>query len=114
MSKIYHNPRCSTSRKALALLVEHAYTPEIIEYLKTPLTVEQLQVLIQAAGLSVREAMRSKENVYAELGLDDPDLQDAQLLQAIAEHPILLNRPFVVTDKGTRLARPLEALNDIL
>lgn len=114
MSKIYHNPRCSTSRKALALLVEHEYTPEIIEYLKTPLTVEQLQDLIQAAGLRVREAMRSKESVYAELGLDNEALKDEALLQAMAEHPILLNRPFVVTDKGTRLARPLEALHDIL
>ncbi len=114
MSKIYHNPRCSTSRKALALLVEHAYTPEIIEYLKTPLSVEQLRTLIQNAGLTVREAMRPKETVYTELGLDDPGLDDEHLLNALAEHPILLNRPFVVTDKGTRLARPLEQVHSIL
>lgn len=114
MSKIYHNPRCSTSRNALALMQEKGLEPEVIEYLKTPLSRGELKSLIAAAGLQVRQAMRAKEAVYAELGLDDPALTDEDLLAAIEANPVLLNRPFVVTEKGTRLARPLEALNEIL
>ncbi len=114
MSKIYHNPRCSTSRNALALMQEKGLEPEIIEYLKTPLSKVELKSLIAAAGLDVRQAMRPKEAVYAELGLDNPALSEDELLAAIEAHPVLLNRPIVVTEKGTRLARPLEALNDIL
>ncbi|HRL20266.1 arsenate reductase (glutaredoxin) [Alcaligenes sp. SDU_A2] len=114
MSKIYHNPRCSTSRNALALMQEKGLDPQIIEYLKTPLSKDELQSLIAATGLSVRQAMRAKEAIYTELGLDNPALSDDELLAAIQAHPILLNRPIVVTEKGTRLARPLEALNDIL
>ncbi|KKW69003.1 arsenate reductase [Lampropedia cohaerens] len=109
---IYHNSRCSTSRKALQLLREHGYAPHIVEYLKTPLTRQQLAALIAAAGLEVREAVRTKEPLYAELDL--ADASDEVLLDTIAEHPILLNRPFVVTEKGTMLARPLEALQAIL
>lgn len=114
MSVIYHNPRCSTSRAALALLQEHGHQPEIIEYLKTPLTGPQLQRLISQAGLRVRDAIRTKEALYQELGLDDPACSDAELIAAMVQHPVLLNRPFVTTEKGTRLARPIDVLSDIL
>ncbi|MGO3711711.1 arsenate reductase (glutaredoxin) [Alcaligenes aquatilis] len=114
MSKIYHNPRCSTSRNALALMREKGLEPEIIEYLKTPLIRSELKALIAATGLTVRAAMRSKEAIYSELNLDNPDLSDEDLLAAIEANPILLNRPIVVTAKGTRLARPLEVVQEIL
>ncbi len=114
MTKIYHNPRCGTSRTVLQTLQQHGLQPDIIEYLKTPLSRAQLEQLISDAGLSVRQAMRSKEPVYQELGLDDDSLQDGQLLDAMVAHPILLNRPFVVTDKGTRLCRPAELVEAIL
>ena len=114
MSKIYHNPRCSTSRNALALMREKGREPEIIEYLKTPLSRSEFKALIAATGLTVREAMRSKEAIYSELNLDNPDLSDEELLAALEANPILLNRPIVVTEKGTRLARPLEVVQEIL
>ncbi len=114
MSKIYHNPRCSTSRNALAMMREKGLEPEIIEYLKTPLSRSELNALIAATGLTVREAMRSKEAIYSELNLANPDLSDEDLLAAIEAHPILLNRPIVVTEKGTRLVRPLEVVQEIL
>lgn len=114
MTKIYHNPRCSKSRAALQQLQDHGLGPVIIEYLKTPLDKNQLADLITRAGLSVREAMRCGEEVYKTLGLDNPELTDEALIQAIVEHPILLNRPFVVTDKGVRLARSPETLAEIL
>ncbi|EJC65569.1 arsenate reductase (glutaredoxin) [Alcaligenes ammonioxydans] len=114
MSKIYHNPRCSTSRNALVLMREKGREPEIIEYLKTPLSRSELKALIAATGLTVREAMRSKEAIYSELNLDNPDLSDEELLAALEANPILLNRPIVVTEKGTRLARPLEVVQEIL
>uniref|UniRef100_UPI003CFE5FAF arsenate reductase (glutaredoxin) n=1 Tax=Alcaligenes faecalis TaxID=511 RepID=UPI003CFE5FAF len=114
MSKIYHNPRCSTSRNALAMMREKGLEPEIIEYLKTPLSRSELKALIADTGLTVREAMRSKEAIYNELNLDNPDLSDEDLLAAIEANPILLNRPIVVTEKGTRLARPLEVVQEIL
>lgn len=114
MITIYHNPRCSTSRNTLQLLRDQGHEPQIVEYLKTPLAAAELDVLIRAAGLTVRAAMRTKEAVYAELKLDDPALDDAQLLQAMEAHPVLLNRPFVTTSKGTRLCRPVEAVHDIL
>ncbi len=112
MTKIYHNPRCSKSRAALALLQERGLNPEIIEYLKTPLNAEQIQELIAQSNLSVREAMRTTEDIYSTLGL--AEASDDELLQSIAAHPILLNRPSVQTEKGVRLARPLEAIEDIL
>lgn len=112
MTKIYHNPRCSKSRAALALLQERGLNPEIIEYLKTPLNAEQIQELIAQSNLSVREAMRTTEDIYSTLGL--AEASDDELLQSIAVHPILLNRPLVQTEKGVRLARPLEAIEDIL
>ena len=112
MTKIYHNPRCSKSRAALALLQERGLNPEIIEYLKSPLNAEQIQELIAQSNLSVREAMRTTEDIYSTLGL--AEASDDELLQSIAAHPILLNRPLVQTEKGVRLARPLEAIEDIL
>ncbi|MFA5664918.1 arsenate reductase (glutaredoxin) [Castellaniella sp.] len=112
MITIHHNPRCSTSRKALELLQAQGQPLEIVDYLKTPLTVDALRSLIEVAGLSVREAMRTKEPIYQQLGLDGAD--EAALLQAMAAHPVLLNRPFVTTPKGTRLCRPFERIHEIL
>jgi arsenate reductase len=114
MTTIYHNPRCGTSRTVLQTLQEHGHQPEIIEYLTAPLTRDQLAALIAAAGLTVREAIRSKEPLYQELKLDDPALNDEQLLQAMANHPVLMNRPFVTTAKGTRLCRPAETVDEII
>ena len=114
MTKIYHNPRCGTSRTALQMLEEHGLKPEIIEYLKTPPSRAELIQLIKESGLSVREAIRSKEPVFQELQLDNPALTDDQLIDAMMAHPILINRPFVVTDKGTRLCRPATELTAIL
>src|SRR5699024_5204833 len=100
MTKIYHNPRCSKSRAALEQLQRHGIEPIIINYLDNPLDKHQLADLITRAGLSVREAMREKEPIYQTLKLGNPALTDEALIQAIVDHPILLNRPFVVTDKG--------------
>ena len=111
---IYHNPACGTSRNALALIRAAGIEPVIIEYLQSPPTREQLATMIADAGLNVREAIREKGTSYAELGLDNPDLTDEQLLDAMIATPILINRPFVVTPLGTRLARPSEAVLDIL
>ena len=111
---IFHNPRCSTSRNALALLREAGIEPEVVEYLRTPPTRERLAGLIGAAGLQVRDAIREKEAAYAELGLDDPMLDDGALLDAMVREPILIQRPFVETTLGTRLARPLERVREIL
>lgn len=112
MTKIYHNPRCSKSRAALALLQERGFNPEIIEYLKKPLDAEQIKALIAQSNLSVRDVMRTNEDVYSTLGLEQAD--DERLIQAMVENPILLNRPLVQTEKGVRLGRPLEAIEDIL
>ncbi|CAN7443261.1 arsenate reductase (glutaredoxin) [Aminobacter sp. LjRoot7] len=111
---IYHNPACGTSRNTLALIRNAGVEPTVIEYLKTPPTGAVLQELISSAGLSVREAIRQKGTPYAELGLDDPKLTDEQLLDAMLAHPILINRPFVVTPWGVRLSRPSEIVLDIL
>jgi arsenate reductase len=111
---IYHNPSCGTSRNALAMIRASGEQPEIIEYLKTPPSRERLKELISAAGLTVRQAIREKGTPYLELGLDDPSLSDDDLLDAMVAHPILINRPFVVTDKGVRLARPSELVLEIL
>lgn len=114
MSAIYHNPRCSTSRNALERLQQAGYEPQIIEYLKTPPDVRTLAALIEDSGLSVREAIRAKEPEYLELGLDDPGLSDEALLAHMVETPVLINRPFVRTEKGARLCRPVSVLEDIL
>ena len=111
-SVIYHNPRCSTSRNALQLLRDNGIEPTVVEYLKTPPTRAQLAELIRDAGIDVRSAVRKREAPYADLGLDGAD--DDQLLDAMAANPILIERPFVVTPKGTRLARPVDVLREIL
>lgn len=112
--KIYHNPNCGTSRKTLALLRESGYEPQVIEYLKTPPTRDELKDMIAKSGLSVREALREKGTPYHELNLGNPELTDDQLLDAMMQHPILINRPFVVTDLGVRLCRPMELVHEIL
>jgi arsenate reductase len=109
---IYHNPKCSTSRKTLDLLRDNGIEPTIIQYLKTPPTRAELVKMIHDAGIDVRTAVRNREPLYAELNL--ADATDDQLLDAMAEHPILIERPFVVTPKGTRLARPIDAVREIL
>lgn len=111
---IYHNPSCGTSRNTLALIRAAGIEPLVIEYLQNPPTRDQLATMIADAGLTVREAIREKGTPYAELGLDNPDLTDDRLLDAMIATPILINRPFVVTPLGTRLARPSEAVLDIL
>ncbi|MCR6497594.1 arsenate reductase (glutaredoxin) [Shinella sp. CPCC 101442] len=111
---IYHNPACGTSRNTLALIRAVGIDPVVIEYLQHPPTHEQLATMIADAGLTVREAIREKGTPYAELGLDNPNLTDEQLLDAMIATPILINRPFVVAPLGTRLARPSEAVLDIL
>ncbi|CAB3868798.1 arsenate reductase (glutaredoxin) [Achromobacter piechaudii] len=111
---IYHNPKCGTSRNTLALIRNAGIEPQVIEYLKTPPDRDTLVDLISRAGLSVREAMRQKEAIYKELGLDDESLDDAALIDAMLANPILINRPIVVTPVGVRLCRPSELVLDIL
>ena len=114
MITIYHNPRCGTSRNTLALLQERGVEPEIVEYLKTPLDRAALQALVAALGVPVIDVMRAKEAVFAELKLGEPGVTDAQLIDAMAAHPILMNRPIVATPLGTRLCRPAETVLEIL
>ena len=111
---IYHNPRCGTSRNTLAMIRNTGAEPNVIEYLKNPPTRETLVALIAAAGLGVRGIERAKEAVFTELGLDDPAKTDDELIDAMMAHPILINRPIVVTPLGVRLCRPSEAVLDIL
>ena len=111
---IYHNPACGTSRNTLALIRNAGVEPHVVEYLKTPPTRTMVRHLAARAGLSVRDLLREKGTPYAELGLNDPALTDDQLLDAIDAHPILLNRPLVVTPKGVALCRPSEAVLDLL
>lgn len=111
---IYHNPKCGTSRNTLALIRHAGIEPEVIEYLLTPPTRERLVELIAAAGLSVRGAIRSKEKPYLELGLDDASLSDDALLDAMLANPILIQRPLVQTELGTRMCRPSEVVLEIL
>lgn len=111
---IYHNPDCGTSRNTLALIRNSGEEPVVIEYLKTPPSRETLVRLLADAGLTVREVLREKGTPYAELGLGDPKWTDEQLLDFIGQHPILMNRPIVVTPIGTKLCRPSEAVLDIL
>jgi arsenate reductase len=110
---IYHNPNCTTSRRTLALIRNAGVEPRIIEYLKTPPSRAELVDLISKAGLGVRQAVRIKGTPYHELGLDNPAVTDAQLLHAMVAHPILINRPFVVTPLGVRLSRPPEVVLEI-
>lgn len=111
---IYHNPDCGTSRNTLAMIRNAGVEPHVIEYLKTPPSREMLTRLIARMGISVRELLREKGTPYAELGLGDPALSDAQLLDAMMAHPILINRPIVVSPKGVRLCRPSEEVLDLL
>ena len=111
-ARIYHNPKCSTSRKTLELLRDNGIEPEIVQYLKTPPSRAELMKLIADAGIDVRTAVRKREALYGELGL--ADASDDELLDAMAQHPILIERPFVVTPKGTRMARPMDSVREIL
>jgi arsenate reductase len=111
---IYHNPACGTSRNTLAMIRNAGIEPEIIEYLQSPPDRDTLRQLISTAELTVRAALREKGTPYADLGLDDLSLSDEQLLDAMLAHPILINRPFVVTPHGVRLCRPSEVLFEIL
>ncbi|WP_028730823.1 arsenate reductase (glutaredoxin) [Pandoraea sp. E26] len=111
---IYHNPDCGTSRNTLAMIQNAGIEPEVIEYLKNPPTRDQLVDLIERSGLSVREVVREKGTPFAELGLGEHGVTDDQLLDAMMEHPILINRPIVVTELGVRLCRPSEVVLDIL
>lgn len=111
---IYHNPACGTSRNTLDLIRFAGIEPEVIEYLKTPPTREQLATMITDAGLTVRQAIREKGTPYAELGLDNAELTDDQLIDAMLKDPILINRPIVITPMGTRLSRPSEVVLEVL
>ena len=112
--KIYHNPECGTSRNTLALIRNAGIEPEIIYYLEYPPSVGELTQMIKEAGLSVRQAIRVNVPSYTELGLEKDRFKDQELLNFMVEHPLLINRPFVVSPIGTRLARPSEVVLDIL
>jgi arsenate reductase len=111
---IYHNPRCGTSRNTLEMMREAGVEPQVVEYLKHPPSRTRLKQLLKAAGVSVRDALRSKEAIYAELGLADPKLSDDKLIEAMVDNPILIERPIVETEKGVRLCRPAELVREIL
>ena len=111
---IYHNPECGTSRNTLAMIRNAGIEPHVVEHLKMPPSRAMLESLIERAGLNPRELLREKGTPYAELGLGDDSLSDAALMDAMMEHPILINRPLVVSPLGVRLCRPSEAVLDIL
>lgn len=111
---IYHNPECGTSRNALAMIRNAGIEPYVVEYLKTPPSREMLVQLIERADISPRQLLREKGTPYAELGLDDETLSDDAIVDAMMAHPVLINRPLVVTPIGVRLCRPSEAVLDIL
>lgn len=111
---IYHNPACGTSRNTLALIRHVGIEPHVIDYLKTPPTRAEVQDIVARMDVPLREVLREKGTPFAELGLGDPALDDDRLLDAIEAHPVLLNRPIVVTPKGVRLCRPSEAVLDLL
>lgn len=111
---IYHNPSCGTSRNTLAMIRQSGAEPEVIEYLKTPPSRERLRELVKAMGMPVRALLREKEAVYAELGLADPKWSDDELIDFMLKHPILIQRPIVVTAKGVRMCRPSELVRDLL
>lgn len=112
--KIFHNPQCGTSRNTLALIREAGIEPEVVLYLDTPPTREELAQLVRDCGLSPRQAMRDKGDLYDALKLAETHWSDDQLLDFMAQHPALINRPIVVTDKGARLCRPAELVLDLL
>ncbi len=111
---IYHNPNCGTSRNTLDMIRKSGEEPVVIEYLKTPPSREELADLIERMGISVRDLLRQKGTPYDELGLGEDTWSDDQLLDFMMEHPILINRPIVVTDKGVRLCRPSEQVLELL
>ncbi len=111
---IYHNPKCGTSRNTLAMIEAAGYAPEVVEYVKAGWTRPLLETIVAATGGSVRDIMRTKGTPAEELGLTDPAASDEAILAAMVEHPILVNRPIVVSPKGTRLCRPSELVLDLL
>jgi arsenate reductase len=111
---IYHNPECGTSRNALAMIRNAGIEPHVVEYLKTPPARPLLESLLERAGMPARDLLRQKGTPYAELGLDNPALSEADLLDAVMAHPILINRPLVVSPLGVKLCRPSEAVLDLL
>ena len=111
---IYHNPYCGTSRNTLAMIRQSGVEPTVIEYLKTPPSREKLVELTAAMGIPIRALLREKGTPYKELGLDDPKWTDDDLLDSMVKHPILINRPIVVTPKGVKLCRPSEAVLEVL
>ncbi|WP_296237235.1 arsenate reductase (glutaredoxin) [Psychrobacter sp. UBA5136] len=113
-SIIFHNPKCSSSRNTLAIMQASGEKPEVVEYLKTPPTRSYLVELLALMNTTPRELLRSKEDIYTALGLDNPALTDAQLFDAMIAHPILINRPIVVTNKGAALCRPVERVFELL
>ncbi|WP_334128652.1 arsenate reductase (glutaredoxin) [Sneathiella sp.] len=114
MTRIYHNPACGTSRNTLAMIRQSGVEPEIILYLETPPDREELESLIRQIGITARALLREKGTPFQELGLDNPELTEAELIDAMMDHPILINRPIVVTSKGARLCRPSEVVLEIL
>ncbi len=111
---IYHNPRCSKSRQTLELLKESGIEPRIVKYLETPPTADELKAILKRLGMKPRDLMRKREKEYKELGLDDPSLGDEELIQAMVEHPRLIERPIVLHDDRAALGRPPEQVLDIL
>tara|TARA_R110000782_G_scaffold78276_1_gene154819 strand:- start:21427 stop:21855 length:429 start_codon:yes stop_codon:yes gene_type:complete len=111
---IYHNPECGTSRNTLAMIRNAGIEPHVVEYLKTPPSRVLLESLIERANIAPRALLREKGTPYAELGLDNPDLTDAQLIEVMMEHPILINRPLVVSPLGVKLCRPSEEVLDLI
>jgi arsenate reductase (glutaredoxin) len=114
MTTIYHNPSCGTSRNVLARIRDAGEEPRVVEYLKTPPTRDELVDLLRRMAMAPRDLLRRKGTPYHEIGLDDPKWADDQLIDLMLEHPILINRPIVVTDKGVRLCRPAETVLEIL
>ena len=111
---IYHNPNCGTSRNTLALIRAAGHEPRIVEYLNAPPSRAELASMVTRMDVPVRQVARKKEPLYAELGLDKPGVTDDQILDAMAANPVLINRPIVESDKGIRLCRPSELVNDLL
>jgi arsenate reductase (glutaredoxin) len=116
MSKvtIYHNPDCGTSRNTLAMIRDKGIEPEVIEYVKNPPTREKLKELVKRMGVGIRDILRRNGTPYDELKLDDPSLSDEQLVEMVMKHPILMQRPIVESERGVRLCRPVEKVNEVL
>jgi arsenate reductase len=111
---IWHNPKCSTSRKVLEMIRAKGVEPTVIDYQQTPPSAAEIKAALKAMGMKPRDLLRRKNTPYDELGLDDPKLSETQLVAAMVEHPLLIERPVVHTKKGTRLCRPVERLQEIL